>query len=115
MTLPWVSMQVDPELLASAAEAFATTLRPHGEAPGKVFSPDFGARKMEKELAILDMPERKLVPAWEACVRAALSARIAVEEEIEKSRQAQVRNPSFHHCVVPCEKRGWLVRFASLG
>ncbi|KAH9895837.1 cysteine proteinase [Cubamyces lactineus] len=83
------SDKVDPELLASAAEAFATTLRPHGQTPGKVFSPDFGARKMEKELAILDMPERKLVPAWEACVGAALLAKIAVEDDIEKSRQAQ--------------------------
>lgn len=83
--------QVDPALLASASEAFATTLRPRAQEAGKVFAPDFGARKMEKELAILDMAERKLAPAWENCVRAALSAKVAVEEETEKSRRAQVR------------------------
>lgn len=83
--------QVDSALLASASEAFATTLRPRAQEAGKVFAPDFGARKMEKELAILDMPERKLAPAWEDCVRAALSAKVAVEEETEKSRRAQVR------------------------
>ncbi|OJT05865.1 Ubiquitin carboxyl-terminal hydrolase isozyme L5 [Trametes pubescens] len=83
------SDKVDPALLASPSEAFATTLRPRAQEAGKVFAPDFGARKMEKELAILDMPERKLVPAWENCVRAALSAKVAVEEETEKSRRAQ--------------------------
>lgn len=82
--------QVDPALLASASEAFATTLRPRAQEAGKVFAPDFGARKMEKELAILDMPERKLASAWEDCVRAALSAKVAVEEEAEKSQRAQV-------------------------
>ncbi|KAH9847083.1 cysteine proteinase [Lenzites betulinus] len=81
--------KVDPTLLASASEAFATTLRPRADEAGKVFAPDFGSRKMEKELAILDMAERRLVPAWEDCVRAALSAKVAVEEEIEKSRRAQ--------------------------
>ncbi|CDO75937.1 hypothetical protein BN946_scf184873.g26 [Trametes cinnabarina] len=88
------SDKVDSALLASASDAFATTLRPRAQEAGKVFAPDFGARKMEKELAILDMPERKLVPAWESCVRAALSTKLAVEEEIEKSRRAQVRNSS---------------------
>lgn len=90
LTSPSIA-QVDPALLASASEAFATTLRPRAQEAGKVFAPGFGARKMEKELAILDMPERKLAPAWEDCVRAALSAKVAVEEETEKSRRAQVR------------------------
>ncbi|KAI0631539.1 cysteine proteinase [Trametes polyzona] len=83
------SDKVDPALLASASEAFATTLRPHAQEAGKAFAPDFGARKMEKEMAVLDMPERKLVPAWEECVRSALSAKVAVEEEVEKSQRAQ--------------------------
>ena len=83
--------QVDPALLASAEEAFATTLRPAAGEPGKVFAADFGSRKMSKEMAILDMPERNLVPAWENCVRNAFSAKVAVEEEISKSRNAQVR------------------------
>lgn len=89
-------------MLASASEAFATTLRPRAHEVGKISAPDFGARKMERELAILDMPERKLVPAWEDCVRAALTAKVAVEEEIEKSRRAQVR---FRQSSVPASLR----------
>ncbi|KAL1943721.1 hypothetical protein VTO73DRAFT_4166 [Trametes versicolor] len=108
--------KVDPALLASASEAFATTLRPRAQEAGKVFAPDFGARKMEKELAILDMPERKLAPAWENCVRAALSAKVAVEEETEKSRRAQADHvrrtfdyePFIREFIVALENEGLL-------
>lgn len=79
-------------LLAAATEAFATTLRPSAREPGRVFAADFGSRKMSKELAVLDMAERSLVPTWENCVRAALSAKVAVEDEVAKSRSAQVRS-----------------------
>ena len=77
-------------LLATATEAFATTLRPSAREPGRVFAGDFGARKMAREVAVLDMAQRSLVPAWERCVRAALSAQVAVEDEIAKSQNAQV-------------------------
>ena len=70
--------QVDPALLASAEEAFATTLRPAAGEPGKVFAADFGSRKMSKEMVILDMPERNLVPAWENCVRNATDEILAL-------------------------------------
>ncbi|KAI0764159.1 cysteine proteinase [Trametes elegans] len=108
--------KVDPALLASASEAFATTLRTRAQDPGKVFAPDFGARKMEKDLAVLDMPERRLVPAWEECVRAALTAKVAVEEEIEKSRRAQADNvrrtfdyePFIREFIVALENEGLL-------
>ncbi|KAI0349384.1 cysteine proteinase [Trametes cingulata] len=110
------SDKVDSALLASASEAFATTLRPRAQETGKVFAPDFGARKMAKELAILEMPERKLVPAWENCVRAALSAKVAVEEEIEKSRRAQADHvrrtfdyePFIREFVIALENEGLL-------
>lgn len=75
-------------LLASASEAFTTSLRPPTD--GKPFAPDFGARKMERDMEILDMPVRKLPDAWNACVEAALSAKVAVEEEITKARDMQV-------------------------
>ncbi|RPD58222.1 cysteine proteinase [Lentinus tigrinus ALCF2SS1-7] len=84
--------KVDPALLAAATEAFATTLRPSAREPGRAFAADFGARKMSKEVAILDMAQRNLVPAWESCVRAALSAKVAVEDEIAKSQSAQADN-----------------------
>ncbi|KAI0665570.1 cysteine proteinase [Trametes maxima] len=81
--------KVDPTLLASAPSAFSTALRPDGRRPGRVYAPDFGARKMERDMTVLDMPVRRLAPAWDACVRAALEAKVAVEEEIEKSCRAQ--------------------------
>ncbi|TBU28875.1 hypothetical protein BD311DRAFT_662555 [Dichomitus squalens] len=81
--------KVDGTLLACTSETFATTLRPRASEPGRVFAADFGARKMAREMAILDMPERALVPAWETCVHSALEAKVAVEEEIAKAQSAQ--------------------------
>ena len=78
----------------SAESTFATTLRPDARKPERVFAADFGARKMARELAILDMPARALVPAWERCVRDALAAKVAVGEEIAKAESAQVRATS---------------------
>ena len=48
---------------------------------------------MEREVAVLDLPARKLASAWEECVRAAISAKVAVAEEVERSHRAQVRTP----------------------
>lgn len=45
---------------------------------------------MEKQISILDMAERSLPRAWERCVNAALQAKIVVEDEIEKSKNAHV-------------------------
>ena len=45
---------------------------------------------MDGDLEILDMPVRKLPDAWNACVEAALSAKVAVEEEISKAHDVQV-------------------------
>ncbi|KAI0727667.1 cysteine proteinase [Fomitopsis betulina] len=81
------SDKVNPVLLESASEAFTTSLRPSTD--GRPFAPDFGARKMDGDLEILDMPVRKLPDAWNACVEAALSAKVAVEEEISKARDVQ--------------------------
>ncbi|OCH91537.1 cysteine proteinase [Obba rivulosa] len=75
--------KVDPTLLSAADSAFSTTLRPASY--GRVFASDFAARKMDRELEILDMPARRLPSAWEESVRAALSDKVTVEEEIAKS------------------------------
>ena len=45
---------------------------------------------MERDMEILDMPVRKLPDAWNACLEAALSAKVSVEEEIAKARDTQV-------------------------
>ncbi|KAI0739428.1 cysteine proteinase [Daedaleopsis nitida] len=83
------SDKVDRALYDSTAETFATTLRPSAAEPGRVFATDFGSRKMSKELSVLEMPERNLVHAWESCVRNALSAKVAVEEEVAKAQSTQ--------------------------
>lgn len=80
------SHKVDADLVSSASESFATSMRSPRE--GRVYSEDFGSRKMDKEIAILDMPVRNLPSAWEACVKAAIPAKIAAEDEIAKSRDA---------------------------
>ncbi|KAI1788605.1 cysteine proteinase [Ganoderma leucocontextum] len=82
--------KVDSTLHECASQAFATPLRPAATAPGRVFAADFGARKMARELAILDMPARALVPAWERCVRDALAAKVAVGEEVAKAEGAEL-------------------------
>lgn len=52
---------------------------------------------MTKEMAIMDMPERGLISAWEACVRAAMSAKVAVEDEVTKATREHVGSlPSSH-------------------
>ncbi|PIL34313.1 hypothetical protein GSI_03088 [Ganoderma sinense ZZ0214-1] len=81
--------KVDGTLRASAAHAFASPLRPAATVPGRVYAADFGSRKMARELAILDMPARALVPTWEQCVRNALAASVVVGEEVSKAESAQ--------------------------
>ena len=65
-----------------------TSVQP--DTPGPLFSQSLGSRKLEKDMAILDMPVRSLIGAWEDCVRAAMPAKIAVEDEIAKSIQEHV-------------------------
>ncbi|PCH34759.1 cysteine proteinase [Wolfiporia cocos MD-104 SS10] len=43
---------------------------------------------LEREIAVLDMPARALPAAWDGCVRSAMVARGAVEDEIARSREA---------------------------
>lgn len=81
---------MDKDLLAESEMVFNTTVIPDGT-PGHVFGSDFASRKMEIEMSILDAPVRKLVDMWQACVRQARSARLAVEDEIRAAERAQVR------------------------
>ena len=77
--------QVDPHILALANEAF-TEAAVHGP----TFGPDFGPRGLKKDMSVLDMPERQLINAWQDCVKAALPAKIAVQDEVSKSVRAHV-------------------------
>lgn len=76
--------KLDPALLESAQHSFSAT-------PGdKTYASDFGARKLSQSMQILDMPERNIIPAWETCVRNAVRANIAVEDELAKATGANV-------------------------
>ena len=81
-------IQVDQALLEGSLDTFTTSVHPSSNGP--TFSRDFGSRKMEKELAILDMPARSLPAAWNQSVQSALSVKLAIEEEVEKSKNANV-------------------------
>ena len=60
---------------------------------GKTFAQDFGARKMDRDIAVMELPDEELVPAWEACVRKANSAKVAVEDELAKAIRSNVSVP----------------------
>ena len=81
--------QIDPTLLEARSQAFTTSVLPAGEL-GPTYARDFGAVKMTREVRVLEMPQRKLPEAWEACVRDAQMAKQAVEDEVRTSEQAHV-------------------------
>jgi len=80
------SNQVDPTLLQSARNIFDNS----SVSDVRTFASDFGARRLEQDMRILDLPEKKLLPAWEACVQNAVRANIAVEDELMKAADAHV-------------------------
>ncbi|TDL17093.1 cysteine proteinase [Rickenella mellea] len=79
--------KVNPDLLSGVDASFTTPVQ--GPAPGPTFAKDFGARKMERDMAILNMDPPALLRAWEACVTGAIPAKIAVEEEVQKAMLAK--------------------------
>ncbi|KAJ7675671.1 ubiquitin C-terminal hydrolase [Mycena polygramma] len=85
MNPDWEST-VDGNLLEQAQFAFNS---PGGSsAPGRTYAPDFGSRRMTRDMEIMEMPQRALVPAWEQCVRDAVKAKVAVEDEVAKATRA---------------------------
>ncbi|KAF7985472.1 hypothetical protein HWV62_5239 [Athelia sp. TMB] len=75
--------KVDPAVLAAATESFATSVQPAEN--GRVYAKDFGEIKVKRAVEICDLSVRGLIPAWEACVRNAMSAKVEVEDEISKA------------------------------
>lgn len=45
---------------------------------------------MSESVSVLQLQASELVSAWEACVKDAVSAKMAVEDEVEKALKAQV-------------------------
>lgn len=84
----WQSM-VDPELWNAAGHAFGEN---DAFQHNNVFAHDFGARKMERDREILEMgSEEQLLRAWEECVKSAMRAKVAVEDELTKAQRDHVR------------------------
>ncbi|GJE94043.1 cysteine proteinase [Phanerochaete sordida] len=92
---PGTWRDVDMNVAGNADDAFATSVQP--SAPGRTFAQDFGSRKMEQDVRILDMPERNLMPAWEACVRNAREAKRGVEEEVAAAKRANTEHINRTH------------------
>lgn len=78
-------LQVDPTLLSSAPTIFSSPLPLDG---GLVYAPDFGARKQQRNIEILQMSKEELVRAWEECVRSGMRAKVGLEDEIGKGVRA---------------------------
>ncbi|KAK7048507.1 ubiquitin carboxyl-terminal hydrolase isozyme L5 [Favolaschia claudopus] len=98
MSPGWES-SVDNNLLEQAQFAFESPLG--SSAPGRTFAKDFGARRMTRDLEIMEMPERGLVPAWEQCVRDAVRAKVAVEDEVAKATRANTEHVKRTHDYEP--------------
>ncbi|KAJ7134767.1 hypothetical protein C8R44DRAFT_870362 [Mycena epipterygia] len=94
----WESL-VDGNLLEQAQFAFDSPLG--SSAPGRTYAPDFGARRMARDLEILEMPERALIGEWERCVRDAMKARVAVEDEVAKATREHTEHIKRTHDYEP--------------
>ena len=95
--------KVDQTLLQTARNAFAVDIPGEGHAssgPSRTFAQDFGARRLERDKEIIDMPEGRLIPAWETCVQNALRAKVAVEDEVAKGTRANVGDPNYYLCIL---------------
>jgi ubiquitin carboxyl-terminal hydrolase L5 len=67
---------------------------------GRTYAQDFGAWRLKKDLEIMNMPERNLIPAWESCVQNALRAKVAVDDEVTKQNRANVSNDLYRSSLV---------------
>ncbi|KAJ7784398.1 ubiquitin C-terminal hydrolase [Mycena metata] len=90
---------VDRSLLEQAQFAFDSPMG--SSAPGRTYARDFGSRRMTRDMEILEMPERALVPAWEQCVRDALRTKVAVEDEVTKATRAHTEHVKRTHDYEP--------------
>ncbi|TFK35832.1 hypothetical protein BDQ12DRAFT_634690 [Crucibulum laeve] len=87
--------KVDPALLASAQTIlFPNNTNSNVEAPvkRKTYAQDFASRRMQRDIEIMDMPQRNLPGAWEESVRQALRANVALEDELVKARRVKTEH-----------------------
>ncbi|KAF8227461.1 cysteine proteinase [Tricholoma matsutake] len=80
--------QVDQTLWASAQNLFGIGEGQTSSVLGRTYAQDFGAQRMEKDMEIMNMPEKDLISAWERCVQNGLRAKMAVDDEVMKGVRA---------------------------
>ncbi|KAI0086765.1 cysteine proteinase [Irpex rosettiformis] len=80
------SDKVDTDLHDTASSVFQTMVQ--SQELGPTFAHDFASRKLEQNMSILEMPQRNLIPAWEKCIRAALTAKVVLDEELSGAIRA---------------------------
>ena len=68
---------------------------------------------MEKDLEILDMPVKALIPAWETCVRSAMTAKVSVEDDISTSINTNVRHSRNRAIYIRLTNRSMLERLST--
>jgi len=76
---------VDPALYESSKSVFVRDLPDQLSTP---YAKDFGSRKMDQDLKILQMSQKDLVSTWETCIQNGMRAKIAVEDELAKGMRA---------------------------
>ena len=86
LCLPRTHVQVDQSLLASSCTVTEGPLL-QKRAP---FMKDFAARRMERDMKIMQMSQSELTLAWEACIRDLMAASVTLEDEIAKGSTANV-------------------------
>ncbi|KAJ7644005.1 ubiquitin C-terminal hydrolase [Roridomyces roridus] len=95
----WESL-VDGALLEQARFTFDS---PAGgsSAPGRTYAPDFGDRRMKRDVEIMELPQRALVGAWERCVRDAIKGKVALEDEVNKAMRENTEHIKRTHDYEP--------------
>lgn len=87
-----ILLQVNSRSLEVSTSVFAPPPLLGEDHETSPFADDFSSRRMERDLQILDLPERKLISEWESCVNNAMEAKIALENELSKAAQTHVGN-----------------------
>ncbi|KAF7314503.1 Ubiquitin c-terminal hydrolase [Mycena kentingensis (nom. inval.)] len=83
--------QVKPDVLEESKYAFISpTSDP--SAFGPTFAPDFSSMRMSRDVAILQLPGAQLIPTWERCVRDAVQAKVLLEDEIKRGKNAHTEH-----------------------
>lgn len=85
----WVRYQVDPVGLNGAAGVFSALASFQNPNP-PVFAPDFGTRKLERELEATKTRKEELPDLWGRCIKNAIFVKTLVEDEPERTRLANV-------------------------